>query len=993
MRRLASPRLWAGLVLGLLIFYTLAGFVLLPFLITTYGVPAASEHLRHSIILREAAFNPFTLALRLEGLEVQGADRRPIIGFEKLVVNLRATTLFGQTLGFNEIRLVMPFVAAKVNREGKLNMLALVPPPDAAPAAESAKPAARDTKKMMPVEIELLEIEKGIVEYRDESKARPVSLDIVPIQIVLRNFSTTSTSRESDNAYAFKAEIGKGEALAWEGTISLEPFESDGKVSLSGVKISTLFQAVHDRFRFDVKQGEMKLSASYHIDMRGQAPRVTVQDGRLAVRDLEIGERVFPEPLVKIPVFDIEGVQFDLEQQAVQIETIRSSDGHAEVWMNPGGVLNMQQLFAPMAASGSPPAEPAETAAKKDSQEDSSDRPWTVSVGAFELQNFEAIFEDRTLARPQYVDVENLNVKVEEIRVPFEQAMPVDVSMTLNQSGLVAVRGRAAVDPMSADLDVKLKDISIWPFQAYLDQFLNMDVRDGTIDLAGTLRYDKAHSKKPLIRFQGDVGVNRLSVSDRKDFEEVLSWKSLAVNRLALAMEPTAVKIAEIVWQEPAVHAVIESDGSLNLSKLLVSAPADATPPQPSEGEVRKTTAQSPPPTVTVGQVKLVKTAATFHDLSIQPPVKAGISDFSGTIRGLSSKQIKKADVDLAGRVGKAAPFKVVGKINPLGEDAFTDLVVTLGAMDLTPGSPYSSKYAGYGLSKGKLSLNMKYKVSEKLLEAENLVSIDQLTFGQQVESPDATSLPVPLLVALLQDRNGLIEIDLPIRGDLNDPDFRYGKAVMSALLNLLGKIAVSPFTLLGHLVPDMEGGEDLQFIGFQPGSAALMRDETTKLDVLEKALVERAGLRLDIKGTADAVLDRAALRSRKLTDRLMAMKRQEFRITKHQETLSPEDEQRLVAELFAKLQSQQAEATGKTPEPAEDHIPTAEEMRRRVAESIPVTESDLQLLARQRGEAVQERLLASGKLANDRVFLLDVSTAESGHDPVRTQLGLAAGS
>ena len=986
MRYLTSPRYVAAFGLGLVVLYALVGFVLLPYLITAYAVPAVAERLKHPVVLREAAFNPFMLSLRLNGLEVRDAeDLRPVIGFEELIINVSAATLFGQTLGFDEIKMVMPFVAAKVNRDGKLNLLTLVPSAE----TPAATPPVAESSPMMPVEIALLEISKGVVEYRDESKPLPVSLDIVPIQITLRNFSTIHTVQGDDNAYAFKAEIGKGESVAWEGTISLEPFESDGKVNLSGVQIRTFYQAVQDRFRFDIKRGEMNLSAVYHVDLRGQVPRVTVKDGRLAVRDLEIGERLFPDSQVKIPVFDVEGVQFDLEQQAVQIERIHSADAHIEAWMSSGGVVNIQQLFAPVVLSTSPPVESAETVAKQDSVE----RPWTVSVGAFELQNYGATFEDRTLARPQYVDVENVNLQVRAIDVPFKRSMPVDLSLTLNRTGLITMRGQAAVEPLSADVDVTLKDISIWPFQGYLDRFLNMDVRDGAINVAGALHYGQARPQDPLLRFQGDVGVNRLSVSTRKEFEEVLSWKSLAVNRLVLDVEPTVVKIGEIVWQEPGVQAVIGPDGSLNLSKVLVSSSTDETQPHPSEADVRKATAKSVPPAVTVDQVRLVKAAALFRDLSIQPSVKTGITDFSGTIRGLSSKQIKKADVDLAGRIDKVAPLKITGKINPLSEDAFTDVVITLGAMDLTPASPYSGKYAGYALSKGKLSLDLKYKISEKLLEAENLVSVDQLTFGQQVESPDATSLPVPLLVALLQDRKGLIEIDLPIRGDLNDPDFKYGKVVISTLLNLLGKIVASPFTLLGKLVPDMENGEDLQFIAFQPGSSALLSGEMAKIEVLEQVLIERAGLRLDIKGTMDAALDQAALRLSKLHERLLAIKRQEFGSSGKEEELSAKDEERLVAQLFDKLQASQADMAEKELESGKKHPPTVEDMKQRVSAEIAIADAELELLARHRGEAVRDRLLESGKLATDRIFMLDVGAAESGYENVRTQLGLAAGS
>jgi hypothetical protein len=981
MRRLIRPRFLAGLVVGLVGLYALVGFLLLPYLIKAYGVPAASEQLQHPVVLREVAFNPFTLALRLNGLEVREQDQTPIIGFEEFVVNVRATTLFFQTLGFDEIRLVMPFVAAKVNREGKLNLLGLVPPSDE--AAAPVETAVGEPKRMMPLEIGLLEIDNGIVEFRDESKAKPVSMDIVPIQITLRNFSTT---QGSDNAYAFTAEIGKGEALAWEGTVSLEPVESDGKVSLSGVKLKTLYQAVQDRVQFDMQQGELALSAMYHFDLRGQAPRATVKDGKLAVRGLAIGERGLPEPLVSISVADVEGIQFDLEKRSVRVGKVHTADARFDAWMDVGGVVNLQQLFAPAGSSGEQAAEPV-SANKKTASE-----PWTVGVDVIEVKNYQAKFEDRTLTTPAVVEVGALDVTVKDVRIPFTKPLPVSVSLMLNRTGHVDVRGQVAVEPMTADLEINITQIAINPFQPYLNRFLDADVREGAIDLNGSVQYAKEHPKGPLLRFQGNLAVNQLLVTDRKEFEDVGSWKSLAINRVALDIEPTAVRIGEILWQEPAVQAVMESDGTLNLSKLLVASPPGDTQGEPAKEDSRKSAAKTDPLTIIVDQIKLVKATAIFRDLSVEPPVKTGVTDFGGTIKGLSSKQIKKADVDLAGKIDHAAPLKIVGKINPLSEDAFTDLVITLQGMDVTPAGPYSGKFAGYGLSKGKLSLDLKYKVSQQVLEAENLVSIDQLTFGQKVDSPDATSLPVPLLVALLQDRKGLIEIDLPIRGDLNDPDFKYGKVVMSTLLNLLGKVVASPFSLLGKLVPDGGSGDDLQFVEFQPGSAVLADDGMKKLDVLEQALDERAGLRLDIKGTSDAVVDGAALRKRKLRDRLMTKIRRERGKSAEPVEISAEEEQRFVAELFAGLQAKQAGTSGKTADQAEATPPTVEEMKERVLADIPVTDGDLEFLAMERGEAVRTRLLESGKLGNGRVFLLEAGAADPGHELVRTQLVLGAG-
>jgi hypothetical protein len=977
MRRILRPRVLVGTLTGLIALYSLAGFFLLPYLIKSYVIPTVSEQIKHPIVLREAAFNPFALSLRLTGLEVREQNETAVLGFEELFVNLRAATLFFQKIAFDEIRLVMPFVAARVNPEGKLNLMSLVPPPDE--TVQQPAPSSGEPKKMMPVEIDLLEITQGILEYRDDSKPRPVLIDVVPIQIVLRDFSTVP-SQESENAYAFKAEIGKGEQVAWEGTVSLEPVESDGKLSLSGIKLRTLYQAVRDQFQFDVPQGVLGLSASYHFDLRGQAPQATVKNGKVSIQNLRIVERGGIEPVVNIPSFGVEGIQLDLQKQAIDVAKVHSADARFDAWMDPDGVLNYQQLFTPIGGRGAEEKLPAATV-----KPEKPAKPWSITVDEIAIKNYGASFEDRTLERPGRVDVDAMNVTVKDVQIPFKKPLPIDVSLKLNETGSVGVQGKVAVQPLSADTDLKLEHIDIRPFQPYLDRFLNADVLDGAIDLVGSVHFSKEHANEPLMRFQGNLAVKQLEVADRKELDDVVTWKALKVNQIALNIEPTSVKIAEIVWQEPSVYMVVDAEGQLNVSRLSAAPPPNeqmAAPNVPKD-KTPASKAGEPVP-VTIDQVKLVKLAATFQDLSIDPKVKTSLTEFGGTIKGLSSKQLKKADVNLRGKVGKAAPLKIVGKINPLSEDAFTDLIVTLGAMDLTPTGPYSGKYVGYGLSKGKLSLDLKYKVSQKVLAAENLVHVDQLTFGEKTNSPDATSLPVPLIVALLKDRKGLIEIDMPIRGNLNDPDFKYGKVVISTLLNLLGKVVASPFALMGKLVPGGGSEADLQFIEFQPGSASLADSELTKLEALEKALDERAGLRLDIKGTTDSTLDVAVLQTMKLRDQLFAMS---SGAKPDQEELSPKEEQRLVEKLYAKLPPPDPSAT-----PAEPTQPTVEEMKQKLAAAIQISTSELEALARQRAEAIRHHLLEGGKLAEERVALLDTSVAESGHEKVRTQLSLSAG-
>ncbi|MDF0672910.1 MAG: DUF748 domain-containing protein [Nitrospira sp.] len=978
MRRILRPQVLVGTLVGLIALYSLVGFVLLPYLIKSYVIPKASEQIKHPIVLREAAFNPFTLSLRLTGLEVREQNQTAMLGFEELFVNMRATTLFFQKVAFDEIRLIMPFVAARVSSEGKMNLMSLVPPPDE--TVQQPTPPSAEPKKMMPVEIELLEVSQGILEYRDDSKPRPVLIDVVPFGIVVRNFSTVQVEG-SENADAFKAEIGKSGKISWEGRMFLEPVESDGRLNVSGIRLKTLYQAVQDQFQFDVSTGTLGLSASYHFDLRGQAPQATVKNGKVSIQDLAIVERGGIDPVVTVPTFNVEEIQLDLQKQTIDVAKVYSADARFEAWMDPGGVINFQPLFTPVGGEDDIMEKP--TPAKSERAKPA--KPWSITVEEVALRNYGAAFEDRTLERPGHVAVDAMNVTVKDIQIPFKKSFPIDLSLKLNETGSINLKGKVGLAPPAADTELNLKHVEIRPFQPYLDRFLNADVPKGAIDLAGSMHFSKEHANEPLMRFQGNLAVNQLAVADRMDLDNVLTWKALNVSRIALDVEPTAVKIGEIIWQEPSVHMVVDSEGRLNLSRLVVTPPpGDQTAgPRESEGENTQAKKGDPVP-VTIDQVKIGKLAATFQDVSIEPHVRTSLTEFGGTIKGLSSKQLQKADVNLRGKVGRAAPLKIVGKINPLSEDAFTDLIVSLDGMDLTQAGPYISKYVGYGLSRGKLSLDLKYKVSQKVLEAENLVHVDQLTFGQTTNSTDATSLPVPLIVALLKDRKGLIEIDMPIRGDLNDPDFKYGKAVISTLLNLLGKVVASPLALIGKLVPG-GGEEDLQFIEFHPGSASLADSELTKLDALEKALDERPGLRLDIKGTSDSTRDVAVLQRRKLQDQLFVMS---SRVKPDPRELSPNEEQQVVEKLYAKLPTLDPSATQ-----AEFTQLTVEEMKRKLAAAIHVSPSDLEALAHQRAEAIRHHLLDGGKLTEERVALLDPGVAESGHEKVRTQLSLSAGS
>jgi hypothetical protein len=343
------------------------------------------------------------------------------------------------------------------------------------------------------------------------------------------------------------------------------------------------------------------------------------------------------------------------------------------------------------------------------------------------------------------------------------------------------------------------------------------------------------------------------------------------------------------------------------------------------------------------------------------------MQQLDGTISGLSSDPAARAKVDIAGKVDRYAPVKITGDVNYLAAESFTDVTARFENIDLSTFNPYSGKFAGYIIDKGKLSVLTHYRVENRRLDAEHKIRIDQLELGGKVDSPDAIGLPLKLAIALLKDRNGVIDLDLPISGSVDDPTFRIGPIIWKMFVNLLGKIVTAPFALIGSL---FGGGEELSFLDFAPGSAELDAANRAKLESLRTGLVERPALRLDIPAAADPVADRAALEARRWEAMLATGARNEGWRTDR------EAYRERLATLHRERLGSKPEAP-KPPKPAEGE-PAADPTEHAIAwleaalrPTVVVADEELDALARARAAAAQDVLLADGQVDPMRVFVV----------------------
>jgi hypothetical protein len=405
---------------------------------------------------------------------------------------------------------------------------------------------------------------------------------------------------------------------------------------------------------------------------------------------------------------------------------------------------------------------------------------------------------------------------------------------------------------------------------------------------------------------------------------------------------------------------------------------------------------------ISIGTVRIANGSAHFADFWIQPNYAVSLQSLNGTIVGLSSDPKSRAKVNLEGKVDRYAPAQIGGEINLLSAGLFTDMKVGFKGVEMTSATPYSGRFAGYKIEKGKLSIDVHYQVENRQLKAEQRFVVDQLQLGERVESPDAVHLPLKIAVALLKDRNGVIDIDLPLTGSLDDPKFRIGPLIWKALVGLLTKIATAPFALLGHL---FGGSEEMNLIDFEPGGTALDAAGNERIASLIKALNERPQLQLDVPASYAPDIDRSVLASRKLNEKLLALAQQQPTGKKGEQ--APADESALAdpAQRFDLLQAQYrldfgAEAplpsataavvaAGKKKSDAQAIDAANSELTTAITEKQPVTDRDLQELGQARAHAIQDALLGSGEIDPARIFILGAKETKPTQNKVRLELSL----
>jgi outer membrane protein OmpA-like peptidoglycan-associated protein len=611
------------------------------------------------------------------------------------------------------------------------------------------------------------------------------------------------------------------------------------------------------------------------------------------------------------------------------------------------------------------------------------------------------------------VKLDDVELDIAHANVP---AGPLAATLTIDHKGRIAVSGDTGLSPLHAQLAVDVQDLDLLPLQPLFADRVNLRLTHAQLAAKGELRLDRPAGGGAFTgAFGGDVSLDKLAAVDSINANDFINWDALAIRGIKARLEPLSLHIDEVALDKLYARVIISPEGRINLQDIVrgraeakksltdSSAPPaakPAVPAAPAPEPAAHTAAAAAPPPVSIGKVLVRGGHIRFSDNFIKPRYSADLMDLKGSVTGLSSDPASQADVDVQGKVNDA-PLLIGGQVNPLARDLELDIKASVHDMELAPLSPYSTKYVGYRIERGKLSFDVAYRLANRQLQASNRLVLDQLTFGEKVESPSATSLPVQLAVALLKDRDGVINIDLPVGGSLDDPEFSVGRVIVKVLINLITKAVTAPFALLGNLF----GGssEELSSLAFDPGRYDVPPAREAALKSLATGMRERPGLKLDITGWADPAADREALRHQRVDARLRGLKRQDLMArgapTTGDVVVSAQEYPALLARAYRSDIAAKASpaAAGSDPAP-KTAAPTQLEMEQALAAAQQVSDDELRTLGNRRAQAAKDWLRTIGQVPEDRLSLVDAHispadapepAAASPVKPSRVEFGL----
>ena len=955
-------------------------------------VPVASFHALHVAV---ADAEPLRSVYALDEIRLSGPsvflsrDAKGVLNLQKLMTPAATPDIHAASATSSSTPASAPSSVSSVAPSAPAAVTASAS--SSTSTSTSATPVNVSTPSTTPLDVLIkhLSIEDGTVALNDASISPRTTLGLSKLAVTVDSFSTLAKTPAS---YDVKTVIDHGGSLAVSGTVSLPAKQTHVKLAVDSFDLPPLQPYLPNTIAAKLTAG--KLSVALPIDIDWSAPQVAVNVGagslNLHTLTLTPNDAAAPISLTsavanirKIDVNAHTAVLDNVQITGLSLAAKRLKDGSVDFSTLAGRATPQapadSRTVVPPAASATL-ATPATSAALAQAPA----APWHYQIGQISLSEANADFTDQSTPHPVNVRVSPLALTVASVSDDLHKPLSVSAQLTLNGSGNVSVHGVVTPDPLNIALHVDSKQLDVRPFEPYFGDALNVSMASAALNVNGDVNatigsaadaQNAKHTKSDALAlsYNGDVSLTNVRMVDKASGDAVAGWKLLGANGLKLAYNAhgTNVDVAKITFARFYGRVLLDAQGKLNLRDVVATKPASgkaagvgAKASAETNAVPIKTASNAPaqaqhPTVLRVGQVVLEDGRVTYSDNFVRPNYTANLLAINGTIGAFGTHSTSPAPVDVAASLSGNGPVSIKGTVNPLLEKPALDLTASAHDVELTDLTPYSSKYVGYPITKGKLNVDLHYALADNNLSANNHLFIDQLTFGDRVDAPGVTHLPVRLAVSLLKNSRGEIDVNIPVSGSLSNPEFSIGSVVWHAILNLVERAVTAPFSLLTHAFGGGADASALQYVAFEPGSAVLTTAAQKKLDAIGSALASKPTIQLALTAHVDPRVDAPALRTASLENQVKLAKLKDTGGHSVGATADLSGVTVEANEYDKYLTAAYKAADFKKPRNFIGMTKTlpADEMEKALSENAPVDSAALKTLAQQRASAVESYL------------------------------------
>ncbi|WP_421326429.1 DUF748 domain-containing protein [Aeromonas veronii] len=952
-----------------------------PRLVQRYLPGWLAEHYGLQLTLGEIDVGLRNPSLTLGATALLDAKQQPIVRFEQLFItpNLQASW---QQKGvvLSAVTLTNPVVQLQrlTDKKGEVRLnltdaLATLLAPAPSPEPETASAP-------LLVDIASVNVTDGHVRYQDQRKESELGwLPPLNLEKVTLKLDNLRTEANHPTAYQLSAAINGKSSLAAHGKLDVRSGMGQGKVSLKQVELKPFAPLWAPYLKLDLAKGHANAEVEYQLKEGKRGVLWQLSKGKLTLDNWQLKKHKGDE-FARFGQLALSDLAVDGQKQSLQIGKVTLQQPLLKATLNPQQELDLADLLIEQApakpvkgahtanevANNAAPKSAQQAKAAGNGKKHGADKPWQWQIKQILIDKGDLTLTESSSGKPQARQLSGLKLALGPLGSKGEQPSKLTLATQFNQSSPLAFDGQLTLTPFTLSGEINQQGLPLTLAQPYLADLVRIKVQNGLLssktrlDLATTAQGDLSK-----LTLQGGLDINGLKVVDRADNQRLLEFNTLALTGLTYDGISQQMRIKDIVLNKPFARIEINEDGTTNLQQLLLPQPAATNSPHATAGS------KAPDFRFTIDQLRTEQGNLRFADRSLSQDFVADIASLGGQSRHISNIPGQRSDLAFNGKVDRYAPVTIRGGTNLLVANPILDIAVAFHNLELTTFTPYSGTYAGYAIDKGQLSMKLHYKLEGNRLEGDNDITIKKLQLGEKIKSDQAKDLPLGLAIALLSDANGVIQMNLKVKGDLDQPDFSIGNIFWDVLGNTLSKAITSPFSLLASLA---DGTEDLDELPFLPGDPDLTPTQQEKLVKLAQALKDRPKLSMNIRGKVNFNEERPILQRQKL-ERVLA------KLTGNQADLDLLEQDPALQEALAQAYE---ERFGEDLDDLADRLHLDEESAALRAQAVLllrdqqlITAKSLRNLAMRRAQNTKEFLVDSQGIAPERLFVLDSQVKE----------------